>query len=470
MTIPISSFRFFILLRARSSALLKFTSKALNMKTKLSIIDPNVAGIDIGSTDIFVSATDEGYKKFGTFTEDFLQAADYMIKNNINAVAMEATGVYWIPLKDVLESKGLKVDLVRAGDANQLPGREKSDGADCQWIRTLYQRGLLRPCFIPEENIRELRAIIRLRQDHIEMAASHILHIQKAFILMNIRLHQVISQIQGVSGRKIIEAILNGERDPKRLLPLCDKQIIKNKKEEVLKSLNGNYRPEYVFMLEHAYRSWNFYNGLIAECDSTIESWLKKNNINKPEIINKKPSKQIRHHKPKIENFHEQILKVMEGKDVSKIPGLTDYSAIRLAAEVGTTLKEWKNDKRFVSWLGLSPKKRDSGKTKRRYKGKQNTVAGQIFKEAAHSLLNSKSIGLGTFGRKLRARKGPQVAVKATARKIATLYYNTVTKGSEYVEIGVKRYEENAKKTDFMRLNRLAKSLGYSLNEIVVHQ
>lgn len=440
------------------------------MRTNLRIIDPNVAGIDIGSTEIFICANDDGYKSFGTFTEDFILAAEYIKKNNVNSVAMEATGVYWIPLKDVLESEGLKVDLVKAGDANQLPGREKTDGADCQWIRTLYQHGLLRSCFIPEENIRELRAIIRLRQDHIEMASSHILHIQKAFTLMNIRLHQVISQIQGVSGRRIIEAILDGERDPERLVLLCDKQILKNKREEVLKSLNGNYRPEYLFMLQHAYRGWDFYNELIAECDSTIEFWLKKNNKSKPEFNNEKPTKQIRHHKPKIENFHGQILKLMDGKDVSQLPGLTDYSVIRLVAEVGLSLKEWKNYKRFVSWLGLSPKRRDSGKMKRRYKGKQNTIAGQIFKEAAQSLLNSKSIGLGSFARKIRARKGPQVAIKATARKLAILYYNAVTKGNDYVEIGVKRYDEKAKHTEFMKLNKLAKTLGYSLNEIVVHQ
>jgi transposase len=440
------------------------------MRTNLRIITPNAGGIDIGANNIFVCANDDGYQSFDTFTEDLKLAATYIKKNNISSVAMEATGVYWIPLKDILESEGIEVVLVRAGDANQLPGRDKTDGEDCQWIRTLHQHGLLRPCFIPEEMIRELRTIIRLRQDHIQMAASHIQHIQKAFTLMNIRLHQVISQIQGVSGKRIIEAILNGERDAEKLASLCDKQIIRNKKEEVIKSLNGNYRKEYLFMLRQAYRAWNFYNELILECDKNIETWFKTNTANKPEIDKVKPSKQIRHHKPEIEDFHGQTLKLMDGKDASKLPGLTDYSVMRIISEVGLTLKEWKNEKSFVSWLGLAPKRHSSGKMRRRYKGKQNTAAGQIFKEAAQSILQSKNIGLGSFARKIKARKGPQIAIKATARKLAVLYYNAITKGLDYVEIGIKKYEEQSKNTEINKLFKRASMMGYSLNPILVHQ
>ena len=440
------------------------------MRTNLKIINPYVAGIDIGATKIFVCANDQGYKSFGTFTEDFIEAALYMNENNVMDVAMEATGVYWIPLKDVLEDQGLKVTLVRAGDVNQLPGREKTDGEDCQWIRTLFQHGLLRNCFIPDERIRELRTIIRLRQDHIQMAASHILHMHKAFTEMNIRVHQVISQIQGVSGRKIIEAILDGERDPEKLVLLCDKQILKNKKEEVLKSLNGNYRREYVFALQQAYDAWNYYNVLIEQCDQKINEWLKEQTLHMPERIQQRSPKQIRHHMPKVENFHQKVLNLMNGIDASLLPGLTSYSIMRLVAEVGLDLREWKNEKTFTSFLKLSPHRHSSGKMKKRYKGRQNTLAGQIFKEAAQSILNSKNIGLGSFARKIRARKGPQVAIKATARKLAVLYYNAVTKGMEYVEIGVKRYNEQAKHTEIMKLNKMATRLGYSLTPSMVHQ
>ncbi len=444
--------------------------KNVNMKTKLRIINPNAGGIDIGAEKIFVCANDAGYKSFDTFTQDLHRAADYLKVNTIDSVAMEATGVYWLPVKDILEAEGIEVVLVRAGDANQLPGREKTDGEDCQWIRTLHQHGLLRPCFIPEEIIRELRTIIRLRQDHIEMAAAHIQHIQKAFTLMNLRLHQVISQIQGVSGRRIIEAILKGDRDAETLAILCDKQILHNKKEEVVKSLNGNYRSEYLFMLEQAYKAWSFYNQLIRECDKKIESWFIRSNENKPEVDSITPEKAIRHHKPEIENFHVKILRLTEGKDASQLPGLTDYSVIRIIAEVGLDLKEWKTEKNFVSWLGLAPKRYSSGKMRRRYKGKQQTAAGQIFKEAAQSILNSKYIGLGSFARKIKSRKGPQIAIKATARKLAVLYYHAITKGMEYVEKGIIEYNKQAKFTEEQRLRKQAYRLGFSLTEIVVHQ
>ena len=440
------------------------------MKTKLPIINPKAAGIDIGSDKIFVCANDEGYQSFDTFTEDLKLAAQYIKKNAVDSVAMEATGVYWIPIKDILEAEGIEVVLVRAGDANQLPGRDKTDGDDCQWIRTLHQHGLLRPCFIPEEIIRELRTIIRLRQDHIQMAAAHIQHMQKAFTLMNLRLHQVISQIQGVSGRRIIEAILDGERDAETLAMLCDKQIVRNKKEEVMKSLNGNYREEYLFMLRQAYKAWNFYNELIRECDKNIETWFIRNTKNKPEVDQITPAKPIRHHKPEIENFHVKVLQLMGGKDASQLPGLTDYSVMRIIAEVGMDLKEWKSEKHFVSWLGLAPKRYSSGKMRRRYRGKQNTAAGQIFKEAAQSILNSKNIGLGSFARRLKSRKGPQIAIKATARKLAVLYYHAITKGMGYIEKGIEDYNVQVTRTELQRLRKQASKLGFSLNEVVVHQ
>jgi hypothetical protein len=294
--------------------------------------------------------------------------------------------------------------------------------------------------------------------------------VQKAFTLMNLRLHQVISQLQGVSGRKIIEAILDGERNVETLASLCDIQILRHKKEEVMKSLNGNYKEEYLFMLRQAYKAWNFYNQLIGECDKKIESWFIKINMNKPAVDLITAAKHIRHHKPDIEDFHAQTLKLTQGKDASQLPGLTDYSVIRIIAEVGLDLKEWKNEKNFVSWLGLAPKRHSSGKIKKRYKGKQHTAAGQIFKEAAQSIIKSKHIGLGSFARKVRARKGPQIAIKATARKLAILYYHAITKEMQYVEKGINDYNAKVKQTEEYRLRKQALKLGFSLTEITVHQ
>jgi transposase len=440
--------------------------------SKIKKINPHGAGIDIGAEKIFVCADDEGYKAFGCFTEEFKKAAAYLKEKQVSSVAMEATGVYWLPLKDILEEDGLIVDLVRAGDAKQLPGRDKTDGEDCQWIRTLYQRGLLRPCIMPEAAIRELRMYMRTRHDHIEMAAQHIQHMQKAFILMNLRLPQVISQITGVSGKRIIEAILSGERDAEKLVMLCDKQILKKKKQDVILSLQGNYKEEYLFMLAQAYKAWNFYNGLIAECDVQINAWLKKSNHGKSPLQEVSKAKPIRHHKPEIENFHEKILLLNDGKDASQLPGFTDYRAIQVIAEVGQDMSKWKNEKHFASWLGLTPKKYSSGKMKRHQRGKANTKAGQLFKEAAFTLLKSKNIALGSFARRLRALKGPAIAIKATARKLAIMYYHIQTKGMQYVEQGIEMYEKQMKQTEITKLTRWAFKMGYSLstNNGVVHQ
>lgn len=444
------------------------------MEDKIKKINPQAAGIDIGASKIFVCAKDDEYKTFGCFTHEFKQAAAYIKANNSNEVAMEATGVYWVALKDILEAEGLKVDLVKAGDAKQLPGRDKTDGADCQWIRTLHQRGLLRPCMIPEATIRQLRTYMRIRQDHIDMAAQHIQHIQKAFTLMNLRLPQVISQITGVSGRRVIEAILAGERDAEKLTQLCDRQILKKKKQEVILSLQGNYKDEYLFMLAQSYKGWQFYNDLIKECDAKINSWLQQSTQHKKPLKEITREKMIRHHKPQIENFHEKMILLNDGKDVSQLPGMTNYTVIQLIAEVGKDMSKWKSAKHFASWLGLAPKKHYSGKMKRRLRGSTNTRAGQIFKESAQSILKSTKIALGSFGRRIRAKKGPAVAIKAMARKLSIMYYNFITKGIQFVEQGIENYEKQIKQTEFDKLNRWANRMGFALlpNQVqsVVHQ
>lgn len=443
------------------------------MLNKRKQINPHAAGIDIGADNIFVCAGDDGYKTFGCFTSQFKQAAQYLKQCEITSVAMEATGVYWVALKDIIEEEKIEVVLVKAGDAKQLSGRDKTDGEDCQWIRTLHQYGLLRACFIPESNIRSLRAYLRTREDHIEMGASHIQHMQKAFILMNIRLHQVISQLQGVSGLRIVEAILKGERDAEKLALLCDKQILKHKQEDVIESLRGNYKDEYLFMLQQAYKAWQFYNGLVKECDEKINAWLTENINSKPNTPVTTKAKKMRHHPPQIENFHHKIIQLTQGKDAGMLPGLTDYTFLQIIGEVGLDLSRWKNAKHFTSWLGLAPKKRDSGKIKRHQRGTTNTKAGQCFKESAHSLLKSTKIALGNFGRRIRAKKGPAIAIKAMARKLAIMFYNVMTKGMEYVEQGIEKYEKQIHQTELDKITRWATRLGLTITpqeKKVVHQ
>jgi transposase len=440
------------------------------MEGKLKIINQHAAGIDIGAEKIFVCANDEGFRSFYTFTDDLHAAAAYLKEHGVTSVAMEATGVYWLPVKDILAGHGLNVVVVRAGDAKQLPGRNKTDGEDCQWIRKLHQYGLLRPSLTVETDISELRLYVRSRNDHIGMAAQHVQHMQKALTLMNIRLHQVISQIQGASGLRIIKAILQGERDPMTLVNLCDTQILNRKKLEVIKSLQGNYKTEYLFSLEQAYTAWTFYNQLIVQCDKKIEEWLEKNITDKNVPQKQRKIKPIRHHKPNINGFNDKMLILTDGKDPSQLPGLTDYTVMQIIAETGLDYTKWKSKKHFVSWLKLTPIKNQSGKIRKNYRSHQHTYAGQIFREAANSLLRSKHIGLGSFARRLRSRKGPQIAIKATARKIAEMFYETMTKGLQYVEKGIILYENKIKETQLLKLKKMAQTLGVTIEENrVVH-
>lgn len=422
------------------------------------------AGIDIGARKIFVGLEGKEVKSFETFTDDLELAADYLIENNISTVAMEATGVYWIILYDILQERGIDVWLVDGRSTKQVPGR-KTDVKDCQWIQQLHSHGLLNRCFVAEDLIQELRSYQRLREDHIRSAAMHINHMQKALTTMNIRLKEVISQIHGASGLKLIRAILAGERDPEVLVEMCDSRILKTKKDLVIKSLKGHYNEAGLFALEQAVTCYDFYQVQIARCDEQLEEVLKKISSDKPiQDYNKKPRKAIRHHKPDIKNLDQYLLAVFGKKDATVLPGITDYNWMQLLAEVGTDLKKWKTEKHFTSWLGLAPKQHHSGKMRKNYKPKGKPKAGLIFKQAATSLLNSKKIALGAFGRKIRARKGPVLAIKAVARKLAELYWKLFVKGLDYVEKGIKEYEQKILLNKQKNIMKMAKEMGMVIN------
>jgi transposase len=431
-------------------------------------IRENVAGIDIGAKEVFVFIEGHGVKSFLTFTEDLEAMAKYLTSHGIKGAAMEATGVYWSILYDILEESGIEVWLVDGRETSQVPGR-KTDVKDCQWIQELHSHGLLKRCFVVKDDIKELRSYQRLREDHIRSASMHINHMNKALTQMNIRLKETISQLHGVSGLKVIDAILKGERNKEKLLMLCDPRIIKNKRTEVLKALNGKYTKSGLFALGQAYQAYNFYQKQIDDCDQEIGKIINRMGNNSKDKDLNKTRKPIRHNKPNVKNLGANLLDIFEGKDATVISGITDYTWMQLLSETGTDLTRWYTHKHFTSWLGLAPGQHWSGRTKKNKRKQGRPKAGQIFRELAQSLINSKDIALGAFGRRLRARKGPAKAIKAMARKLAEIYWKVMVKGLEYAEVGVKNYEKQLLLRRKQSFFRLAKELNYHIpvNELV---
>lgn len=421
-------------------------------------IRKNASGIDIGAKQVFVSVEGCPVLAFDTFTEDFESLASYLHSKGIETVAMEATGVYWTVLYEVLEASGLDVWLVDGRQTKQLPGR-KTDVKDCQWIQQLHSHGLLNRCFVPDQSIKELRSYQRLREDHLRSASMHINHMQKALTQMNIRLKEVLSQIHGASGMKMIQAILEGEREPEKLAGYCHGRILRTKREKVLKSLRGRYTQQGLFALRQAYTAYHFYQDRIKECDVQIQQVMESIEADR-ETPEPRPRKPIRHNRPNVDNLGGHLLRVFGGKDATELPGITDYTWMQLLAEVGSDLSRWPTKKHFTSWLGLAPAQHNSGKSKRNARKKGKPKAGQIFRQIAQSLMASSKLGLGAFARRLRAKKGPAIAIKATARKLASLYWGYFVHGEEYVERGVKHYEEQVLRNKHKALNRLAKELG----------
>jgi transposase len=432
--------------------------------TIFATIHEHAAGIDIGAAHIFVSPDGIEVKNFGTFTADYYECIEYLEEKGITHVAMEATGVYWMALYAMLESCGLKVSLINPKETKQVKGR-KTDVKDCRWIQKLFSAGILRSSFIPEGKFMEIRHLVRERLDMIDMGSTYVSKMQKCLELMNIKLTEVISQVHGASGIRMINAIIEGNRDKQHLLSLCDHSIRKNKSELILKALEGNYNDTYLFMLEENMKAWEYHQKKVQIIDGRIEKLLQELCKGKEVVeVSSKP-KAIRHHAPKIADLHQMMVRLY-GVNMSAVSGLNDYTLLRLVGETGLDMDRFPTVKNFTSWCGLTPKNHQTGKVKKRVKGTSCNKAGQIFKECAQSLLNSKHIAIGSFMRKLKNRKDAAIAIKAGARKIAEAYYNAMTKGINYVEQGIKKYEQQIKLREVSILNKLAKKHKMQLIQI----
>ena len=433
--------------------------------SELAVLDGLAAFVDVGSEKMHVSIGGGPPRVFGAVTSQLHALRDYLLEQKVRSVAMEATGVYWLPLYGVLEAGGLDVRMVDGRQTRHLPGR-KSDMQDCQWGSTLHAHGLLRAGFVPPAHIRRLQDYLRLRGEHVAAAAGHVQHMQKTLERMNIKLHDVISSLTGVSGLAVVRAILAGERDPEALLELCDVRIRKAKAERVVEALRGDWADEHLFALGQAVGSWDHYQAQIVECDGRIAEILAQMPGGKgPAAAVEKPAQRRTRpgvNAPDIPNLRDLLRHMCDGKDPTTLPAHTEYTVLQLFGEVGTDLTKWPTEKHFASWLCLASGSAQSGKRRTTVRRRRNR-AGRIFCVMARALARSKHIALGSYYRRMAARRGGLVANKALAHKLAILFWRVMVKGMDYVEKGLAHYEAQVLETRQRLLRKLAKQFGQQL-------
>jgi transposase len=432
----------------------------------LPIINDRAAGIDIGARFHVVAVPsdrcDEPIQTFQAFTADLERMADWLVAMDIETVAMESTGVYWIPVYEILSGRGIHVIVANARESRAVPGR-KSDVNDAQWLQRLHACGLLRASFHPARDIAALRAYLRLRERHVEYAAAHIQHMQKALTFMNLQLHHVVTDVTGATGMKIIRAILSGERDPKVLADMRDRNC-HSSAETIRAALVGNYQPEHVFALRQALSLYDFYQARVDECDAEIEQALATLSASKVPPQEPLGKARQRNKNSNALNFDARaVLYRLAGVDLTQIHGIGPYLALRMVAECGTDLARWPTVKHFTSWLTLSPGcKVSGGKVLSSHTRKTtNRVASHL--RLAAVTVGKTSTALGAFYRRLAARIGKAKAVTATARKIAVLFYNAMRFGMSYADPGADHYERNYRERVIKQLHRRAAEFGLSL-------
>jgi transposase len=424
-------------------------------------MNEHAAGIDIGSERHYVAvppgSSADVVREFGGFTRDLYAMADWLASCGVRSVAMESTGVYWVPLYEVLEERGFSVKLVDARKVKNVSGR-KTDVLDCQWLQQLESYGLLEGAYRPEDQIVVLRSYVRQRAMLVKSAAIHIQHMQKALQQMNLRLETVVTDITGQTGMRIIKAILGGEREVAKLGAMRDARC-KATADEIGASLVGNYRREHMFELKQAVELFEVYQGKIGECEGEMARYLESltGGGGEPPSSGGGGKRQtmsfdVRGHAYKL-----------TGVDLFRIKGLNAETVLRIVSEVGADLRAFPSAKQFASWLCLSPNRRVSGGRvlSSRTKASSNR-AGSAFRQAAVSVQRSDS-ELGAYYRRMRAKKGPASAATATAHKIARLYYSLVKYGREYEERAGAEYEERERARVVASLAKRAKGLGYEL-------
>jgi transposase len=431
----------------------------------LSTIHQDAAGIDVGSTAHVVAVPgdrdDEPVRTFRTFSSDLHRLAAWLKEVGIRTVAMESTGVYWIPVFEILESRGFEVILVNARDAKNVPGR-KTDVNDAQWIQQLHQHGLLRGSFRPRDSVVRVRAYLRHRERMVDYAASHVQHMQKALMQMNVQLHHVVSDITGVTGMKIMRAIVKGNHSPEALAAFRDVRCAEPE-GTIREALTGNYRPEHVFALRQALDLYDFHQAKIAECDVEIEAAIRT--LNEQRTTPEAPLPAVRHAKSRNEPKFDarSVLYTLLGADLTQIHGFGAYTVLRLVGECGDDMKRWPSAKHFTSWLSLAPGNKISGGRLLSSKTKRSSNRAAALLRIAAVNVGRTQTALGGFYRRLATRVGKAKAVTATARKLAILFYKALRFGMAYADPGASYYEERYRQRVIKGLHRRARDLGFTL-------
>jgi len=453
------------------------------LSSELPKLNLNAAGIDIGSQSHYVAVPqgrdERCVREFKSYTSDLYAMASWLKDCGVETVAMESTSVYWIPVFQVLESLDFEVILVNPKYVKNVAGR-KTDVSDCQWIQQLHTYGLLSASFRPDDEICVLRSYWRHRDMLVKYATAHIQHMQKALDLMNIHIHKAISDITGLTGMRIIQAILDGERDPNVLAEMRDPRI-KCSKDELIQALQGDYRLEHLFTLRQALNLYEFYWQQIVECDKQIEAYLIEIGANRqvPQesahatgandgdngAANKpRKKKRVTGNAPKFD-LQSHLIRLTGGVDVTEIDGMNVVTGLTAISETGLDMSKWLTEKHFCSWLSLSPNNRISGgKVLSSGTKKVASRAACTFRMAAQSLHNSPT-ALGAFYRRIKSRLGAKAAVTATAHKIARIYYNMLKYGKDYVDQGQDYYNKRYQDRVIKGLQKKAEAMGYQLVE-----
>lgn len=435
----------------------------------LAQINHNAAGIDIGAEEVYVAVppdrVEDNVRSFPTFTADLQRLADWLRDCQIDTVAMESTGVYWIPLYEILEEWGFQVCLVNARHLKNVSGR-KTDVLDCQWIQQLHTYGLLSPSFRPPEQIVAIRSLVRHREMLVQYRSAHIQHMQKALTLMNLRLTNVLSDITGVTGLKIIRAIVAGEYNPKVLAgfrqPGCKKS-----EAEITKSLEGHYKREHLFALKQALELYDFYDRQLRECDAELEAMYQQ--FDPPENPGTPPPapRQAKRRKNQAQFDLAPALYRMSGVDLTQIDGLDALTVQKVLSEIGTDMSKWPTEKHFASWLRLCPNNKiTGGKVIQRGVQPTQNRASTALRVAAASLHHSDS-ALGAYYRRMRARHGAPSAITATAHKLARIIYFMLKDRKPYHDFGTDYYEQQHRTRAIRNLNRYAAKFGFRLEPVI---